>query len=136
MEYHKIISVSKKPGLFHIISQTKSGCIVESLLDNKRFPVHSTNHISLLENIAIFTYESEIPLLDVFKSIFKKTEGKTTISHKESGSVLADYFSDILPDYDEERVYVSNIKKVIQWYNILVSVGLDFSKIEASKENA
>ena len=105
MEYHKIISVSKKPGLFHIISKTKSGCIVESLVDNKRFPIHSTNNISLLESIVIFTYESEIPLLDVFKSIYKKTEGKMTISHKESGSVLAAYFSEILPEYDEERVY-------------------------------
>ncbi|CAI8311756.1 MAG: Uncharacterised protein [Flavobacterium sp. SCGC AAA160-P02] len=136
MEYHKIISISKKPGLFQIISQTKSGCIVESFQDKKRFPVHSMNQISLLENIAIFTYESEIPLLEVFKSIFKKTEGKMTISHKESGSTLAAYFSEVLPEYDQERVYISNIKKVLQWYNILIKVGLDFSKIEASKENA
>ena len=136
MEYHKIISISKKPGLFQIISQTKSGCIVESLEDHKRFPVHSTNQISLLENIAIFTYETEVPLLNVFKTIFKSTEGKITISHKENGKILSSYFSEILPDYDEERVYVSNIKKVIQWYNILVNAGLDFSKIETSEENS
>lgn len=136
MEYQKIISISKKPGLFQIISQTKSGCIVESLEDHKRFPVHSTNHISLLENIAIFTYETEVPLLDIFKKIFKSTEGKMTMSHKENGKTLSSYFSEILPDYDEERVYVSNIKKVIQWYNILVNAGLDFSKIEPSKENS
>ena len=110
--------------------------IVESLEVQKRCPVHSTNHISLLENIAIFTYETEVPLLDIFKIIFKSTEGKITINHKKDGKTLSSYFSEILPDYDEERVYVSNIKKVIQWYNILVNAGFDFSKIEASTVNS
>tara|TARA_B100000795_G_scaffold264263_1_gene244544 strand:- start:2604 stop:3023 length:420 start_codon:yes stop_codon:yes gene_type:complete len=135
MEFSKIISVAGKPGLFHAISQTKSGFIVESLIDKKRFPIPSTNNVSLLENIAIYTYEEEVPLLDVFKSMYEKTEGKEAISHKESGKNLTAYFSEVLPGYDEERVYTSNIKKVIQWYNLLVTSGLDFSIVEASKEN-
>lgn len=136
MEFNKIISVAGKPGLFHAISQTKSGFIVESLVDKKRFPIPSTNNVSLLENIAIYTYDEEVPLLTVFKTMYEKTEGKETISHKESGQKLATYFSEILPDYDEERVYTSNIKKVIQWYNLLVTSGLDFSAVEAEEENS
>lgn len=136
MEFNKIISVAGKPGLFHAISQTKSGFIVESLIDKKRFPIPSTNNVSLLENIAIYTYEEEVPLLSVFKTMYEKTEGKETISHKESGQKLTAYFSEILPEYDEERVYTSNIKKVIQWYNLLVNSGLDFSVVEATEENS
>jgi len=135
MDFSKIIAIGGKPGLFQAISQTKTGFIVESLTDKKRFPIPSTNNVSLLENIAIYTYEEEIPLLTVFKSMYEKQEGKETISHKESGNKLTAYFSEVLPDYDEERVYTSNIKKVIQWYNSLVSAGLDFSAIEVSEEN-
>ena len=135
MEFSKIISVAGKPGLFHAISQTKSEFIVESLIDKKRFPIPSANNVSLLENIAIYTYEEEVPLLNVFKSLYEKTAGKEAISHKESSQKLTAYFSEILPGYDEERVYTSNIKKVIQWYNLLVTSGVDFSTIEASKEN-
>ena len=134
MEFSKIISVAGKPGLYQAISQTKSGFIVEALTDKKRFPIPSTNNVSLLENIAIYTYEEEIPLLVVFKSMFEKSEGKEAISHKESGKKLAAFFSEVLPDYDEERVYASNIKKVIQWYNLLVNSGLDFSAIEETEE--
>ncbi len=136
MEFNKIISVAGKPGLFHAISQTKTGFIVESLVDKKRFPIPSTNNVSLLENIAIYTYEEEVSLLTIFKTIYEKTEGKETISHKESGQKLTAYFSEILPEYDEERVYTSNIKKVIQWYNLLVKSGLDFSVIETTEENS
>ena len=136
MEFNKIISVAGKPGLFHAISQTKSGFIVESLIDKKRFPIPSTNNVSLLENIAIYTYEEKVPLLSVFKTMYEKTEGKETISHKESGKKLTAYFSEILPEYDEDRVYTSNIKKVIQWYNLLVNSGLDFSVVEATEEDS
>ena len=136
MKFNKIISVAGKPGLFHAISQTKPEFIVESLVDKKRFPIPSTNNVSLLENIAIYTYEEEVPLLTVFKTMYEKTEGKEAINHKESGKKLTSFFSEILPDYDEDRVYTSNIKKVIQWYNILVSSGVDFSTVEASEENS
>ena len=135
MDFSKIIAIGGKPGLFQAISQTKTGFIVESLSDKKRFPIPSTNNVSLLENIAIYTYEEEIPLLTVFKTMYEKQEGKEALSHKESGNKLTAYFSEVLPDYDEERVYTSNIKKVIQWYNSLVNAGLDFSTIEVTEEN-
>lgn len=135
MEFNKIIAISGKPGLYQVISQTKSGLIIESLSDKKRFPVSSTQNISLLENIAIFTYEKEVPLLEVFKSMYEKGEGKKAPSHKESAKVLTDYFLEVLPEYDEDRVYVSNIKKIVQWYNVLIENKLDFSAIEATPEN-
>lgn len=134
MEFSKIIAVTGKPGLFQVVSQTKTGLIVDSLVDKKRFPITSTQNVSLLENIAIYTYEEEVSLLDIFKTIYEKEEGKETISHKESGTTLTAYFSEVLPDYDDERVYTSNIKKVIQWYNLMVKAGIDFSKIEATAE--
>ncbi len=129
MEFSKIIAVSGKPGLFEIISQTKSGVIVKSLLDNKRMPITATHNVSLLENIAIYTYIEDIPLAQVFKNISDKEAGKEAISHKESNDKLKAYFSEVLPDFDEERVYTSNIKKVIQWYNILVKVDFDFTTL-------
>ncbi len=134
MEFSKIIAVTGKPGLFQVVSQTKTGILVESLSDKKRFPIISTQNVSLLENIAIFTYDEEVPLLTVFKSISEKEEGKETISHKESGAKLSSFFSEILPEYDQERVYTSNIKKIIQWYNALIAVGFDFSAAELSSE--
>ena len=120
--------------MFHVVSQTKTGIVVESLSDKKRFAILSTQNVSLLENIAIFTYEEEVPLLTVFKSIFEKEEGKETISHKESGAKLTAFFSKILPDFDQERVYTSNIKKIIQWYNMLIAAEFDFSTAKLSSE--
>jgi hypothetical protein len=134
MEFNKIIAVTGKPGLFEVISQSKTGIIVKSLVDGKRFPILSTQNVSLLENIAIFTYEEEVPLLTIFKSISEKAAGKETISHKESGAKLTAFFSEILPDFDQERVYTSNIKKIVQWYNALIVVGFDFATAELSSD--
>ena len=134
MEFNKIIAVTGKPGLFQVISQSKNAIIVESLIDKKRLAINATQNVSMLENIAIYTYEEEIPLLTIFKTMFEKSEGKETISHKESGTKLTAYFAEVLPNYDDERVYTSNIKKIIQWFNTLVNAGLDFSKIEATSE--
>lgn len=130
MEFSKIISVAGKPGLFQVISQSKNAIIAESLSDKKRLAINATQNVSLLENIAIYTYEEDIPLLDVFKAISEKTEGKKAISHKESGNKLASFFTEVLPNYDDERVYTSNIKKVIQWFNLLIESGFDFSNVE------
>ncbi len=134
MEFNKIIAVTGKPGLFQVISQSKSAIIVSTLTDDKRVAISTTQNVSLLENIAIYTYEEDIPLLKVFKAMFEKTEGKEAISHKESGKKLEAFFAEVLPDYDAERVYTSNIKKVIQWFNLLVKAEMDFSKIEAPTE--
>lgn len=133
MEFSKIIAVSGKPGLFKILSQTKTGVIVQSLLDGKRTPITATQNVSLLENIAIYTYETEVPLGEIFSTMAEKAGGKETISHKVSTNELTSYFSEILPDYDVDRVYTSNIKKVVQWYNILANSDFDFASL---KENA
>ncbi len=135
MEFNKIIAVAGKPGLFKVITQSQNRIIVESLTDKKRVPINNTQDVSLLENIAIYTLEEEVPLLTIFKTMFEKSEGKQTLSHKESSNKLTGYFSEILPNYDEERVYTSNIKKIVQWYNALVAVGFNFSEIEASGNN-
>jgi len=134
MEFSKIIAVTGKSGLYKVISQSKTGIIVEGLEDKKKFPITSTQNVSLLENIAIYTYDEDVLLLKVFKKMYEKTEGKSAISHKESSKKLTDFFNEVLPDFDEERVYTSNIKKVIQWFNLLVEAGMDFSKIEVPTE--
>jgi hypothetical protein len=133
MEFSKIISVTGKPGLFQVISQSKNAVIAESLVDNKRLAINAAQNVSLLENIAIYTYEEDVPLLDVFTSMFEKTEGKEAPSHKENTKVLTAFFAEVLPGYDEERVYASNIKKVIQWFNALIKAGMDFSKVAETK---
>ncbi len=134
MEFSKIIALTGKPGLYEVLSQTKSGVIVKSLTDGKRFPVTATHNISLLENIAIYTYEEEVPLSVIFKTIADKEGNKEAISHKESSKKVTAYFLEILPDFDEERVYTSNIKKVIQWYNVLVKAEFDFTSLEVTEE--
>ena len=129
MTIDNIIAINGKPGLYQIVSAGKNNVIVESLQDKKRFPVLAINNISSMDTIAIYTYTEEIPLTDVFYTMYEKHEGKEAVSHKENGKVLKDYFLEVLPEYDEERVYVSNIKKVLQWYNILVAKGFDFKTL-------
>jgi len=92
MEFNKIISVTGKPGLFQVVSQSKNSIIVESLTDKKRLAINTTQNVSLLENIAIYSYEEDVPLLIIFKSMFEKTEGKEAISHKESGKKISCIF--------------------------------------------
>ena len=134
MEFSKIISITGKPGLYQVISQSKNAIIVEGLTDKKRVAVNSTQNVSLLENIAIYTYEEDLPLYDDFKAIADKTGNEKAISHKESNNKLVAFFAEALPNYDDERVYTSNIKKVIQWYNLLIEAGFDFSKTEEESE--
>ena len=132
MALDKILSIEGKPGLFKLLTQTRSGFVAESLLDGKRLSVGITHKVSLLSEIAIFTLEEELPLSDVFKKIKAKEEGgKTSVGHKESAIKLEEYFFEVLPNYDEDRVYTSDIKKVIKWYNLLVENGItDFSSTE------
>lgn len=130
MELKDIVAVNGKPGLYEIKAQSKGGIIVESLLDGKKFPITVTHNISALNEIAIYTYEEEVPLRIILKAIGEKEGGKEAINPKESGKVLTSYFREILPDFDEERVYTSNIKKVLQWYNLLASKNFDFTAIQ------
>ncbi|WP_111709222.1 DUF5606 family protein [Lutibacter citreus] len=134
MELKDIVSVNGKPGLFEIKAQSKGGIIVKSLIDGKKFPVTVTHNMSALNEIAIYTYEEEVPLRIIFKAIAEKENGKESISHKESGKVLTSFFREILPNFDEERVYTSNIKKILQWYNLLASKNFDFTAIQEVEE--
>lgn len=129
-----IISISGKPGLYKVVAHGNNNVIVESLVDGKRFPAHSNNRISALEDISIYTYEEDIPLKDVFRSIFDKENGGQTISHKESQKKLADYMEEVLPNYDQDRVYPSDIKKLFQWYNLLQKAGALILEEETAEE--
>ncbi len=134
MNIDKIVSISGKPGLYQVISQGKNTIIVESLQDKKRLPVNSLNSISALSDIAIYTYDEEIPLREVFVIIHKKENGEKSIDPKSDKKQLQSFFSEVLPNYDEERVYPSNIKKIVLWYNTLVDAGFDFKSLEEVKE--
>ena len=136
MSLDKVLAISEKPGLFKLITQTRSGLVAESLIDGKRIAVSLRNNISLLSEIAIYTLDEEVPLVEIFKKIKDKEEGsKTSVGHKESKDKLEEYFFSILPDYDEDRVYPSDIKKVIRWYNILQEKDmLDQIELQASEE--
>ena len=125
MSLEKILSIGGKPGLFQLLTQTRSGFVAESLLDKKRITVNAQSNVSVLSEIAIYTLEEEIPLGVVFEKIqLKEKGGKTSVGHKDDKLKLEEYFFEILPDYDEDRVYASDIKKVIQWYNILHDQGV------------
>ncbi|MDX1544455.1 MAG: DUF5606 domain-containing protein [Christiangramia sp.] len=131
MGLDKILAISGKPGLYELTAQTRGGFIAKSLLDGKKIAVNMRHNVSILSEIAIYTYTEEIPLGEVFEKIKEKENGEETISHKSSKKELEDFFSEILPDYDEDRVYASDMKKIIQWYNILIKNGFnDFSKEE------
>jgi len=119
MDLKEILSIAGKPGLYKLVKQTGNGVIVESLEDGKRFPAFAHQRISSLEEISIFTDTEDMPLKDVFKKMYEKHNGGPSISPKSSSNELEAYFAEIIPEYDEERVYASHIKKVIQWYNIL-----------------
>lgn len=120
MTLEKILAISGKPGLYEIVTQTRTGAVVQSLIDKKRITVGAHSNISILSEIAIYTLAEEVPLRDVLKKVMDKEKGQpTSISHKDGKDALEEYFFNVLPDYDEDRVYASDIKKVIQWYNLL-----------------
>lgn len=135
MKLNDIISISGQPGLFKFVAQGAGGIIVESLLDGKRTNARGSAKVSSLVEIAIYTDSDEVPLNKILETLFEKTGGKETISHKSEPAQLKALFAEILPDYDRDRVHVSDMKKLVSWYNILVGVGMtDFSVEEPSEE--
>jgi hypothetical protein len=124
MNLEKILAISGKPGLYVLKVQTRSGFVAESLLDGKKITVNLKNNVSLLSEISIYTYEGEKPLAEIMQKIADKENKNAAISHKEENAVLLAYFKEILPDYDEERVYPSDVKKILNWYNMLQAKGL------------
>ena len=135
MNVDKILAISGKPGLFELKIQTRSGFLAESLLDGKKITVGMTSNVSLLTEISMYTYSEEKPLVEILRAIAIKENEGPAISHKEDNAKLVAYFKEILPDYDEDRVYASDIKKLLNWYNILQAKGL-VSKEEPKVDNA
>ncbi|MFD2541151.1 DUF5606 domain-containing protein [Lacinutrix gracilariae] len=136
MSLEKVLSISGRPGLYKLVAQTRGGFIAESLIDKKKISVNMQHNVSILSEIAIYTLQEELPLREVFSKIKAKEDGKpTSISHKESKDKLEEYFFEILPNYDEDRVYASDIKKIIQWYNLLEKHNmLDFDVAEEKSD--
>jgi len=137
MDLKDILSISGQKGLFKLITQSRNGIIVESLENKKRMNAFASVKINALKDIALFTDEKEIPLAEIFKKIYEKEEGGKTIQHKVSDEELKNYFAEILPNYDRARVYVSDIKKVVNWYNILHELDMlkfDEQQKEGEKE--
>jgi hypothetical protein len=124
MDLTEYISISGQGGLYKVIAKSTNGLIVESLADKKRIHINAAQKVSALQDISIFTTGEDIPLSDVFMKIHEKENGGEAINHKAEPEQLKKYFGEVLPDYDSERVYTSDMKKVIQWYNILQSNNL------------
>ncbi len=116
-----ILSIAGQPGLLKLVSRRNTSVIVESLITGKRMPAFSTSRISTLEDVTVYTYDMDTPLKDVFVNIFNEYKGKvTSVSTKSSNAELFAFFEKILPNYDKEKVYVSDVKKILSWYNLLI----------------
>lgn len=136
MKLDEVLSISGKPGLFRLISQNKSNFIVESLVDKKRMPVFQNDRVSTLDNIAVFTEEENIPLADVFVKIFEKENAQKVTDYGNDFKQIEAYIAEILPEYDKERVHPKDMKKMLQWYNILLANNyLTAETIETYKKN-
>lgn len=135
MKIDKILAISGKPGLFELKIQTRSGFVAESLLDGKKITVGMRSNVSLLSEISMYTFTEEKPLVEVMRAIAQKENEGPALSHKADNTELIAYFQTVLPDYDQDRVYASDIKKVLNWYNILQAKGM-VSKEESIMENA
>ncbi|NWJ49664.1 MAG: DUF5606 domain-containing protein [Bacteroidetes bacterium] len=134
MDLSQILSIAGKPGLFKLVAHSKNGLIIESLIDGKRINAFMNEKISSLEEISIFTSNEEMALKEVLRNMYTQTNGQKTIDHKSDDKAVKAFFGQAIPDYDQDRVYVSHMRKVIGWYNSLVDKGLiDF--IDEDKKN-
>lgn len=118
-----IISISGQPGLFKIVAQSKNGIIVEGLADKKRVNVYASTKVSTLSDISMFTTGDDKPIEEIMTSIFAKEKGGPAIDNKADDKAVEKYFEAVLPEYDKERVYVSNMRKLFSWYNSLQTTG-------------
>ena len=124
MKLTGIIAISGKPGLYTVVAQGKSNVIVQSIETGRKMPAFATDRISALEDISIYTMEGDELLSTVYQAIYEKENGEAALDHKSDANELRGYLAEILPDYDEERVHNSDIKKIFQWYNLLHKGGL------------
>lgn len=133
MNVDKILAISGKPGLYELKLQTRTGFVAESLLDGKKITVGLRSNVSLLSEISMYTESGEKPLSEVMRAIAVKENEGPAPSSKEDNATLVAYFGEVVPDYDQDRVYASDIKKVFNWYNILQAKGM-VSKEEPKSE--
>ena len=134
MDLSKILSISGRSGLFKVVSQSKNAVIVESLTDQKRFPAFSHERMSTLEEISVYTTGEDRPLKDILKAFFEKLEGKPAADPKSGDAAVLKQFSEFVPDYDPDRVYISDIRKMVSWYNLLLENSLlDFTDEQAEE---
>lgn len=136
MELQKILAISGQPGLYRFIAQSPNGVIVESLSDKRRMNVPASSKVSSMGEISIFTDTEDVPLAKVFESLLSLTEGRQAISHKEDPAKLKALFAKALPDYDRDRVHVSDMKKVVMWFNTLIENGITDFSLEEPKEES
>lgn len=130
-----ILSVSGKPGLYKLMSSGKNMVIVESLMDNKKMPIHARDKVVSLGDISIYTDENEAPLKDILITIKEKESGaKASIATNAKPEELKKYFEEILPNFDKDRVYPTDIKKIISWYNLLINANIEFDKDNSTEE--
>jgi len=128
-----IISISGQPGLYKIVAQSKNGIIVESLVDKKRVNVYSSTKVSTLSDVGMYTTGDDKPIEEIITAIYEKEKGGPAIDPKADDKTVEAYFSEILPDYDKERVYVSNMRKLFNWYAVLQATG-NLKEKDESKE--
>ncbi len=134
MEFKDILAISGMPGLYKYVAQSTRGIIVESLEDGRRTNASATSRVSALSDISMFTEGEDIALAEVFTRMYAHTEGKQGLSHKESADKMKAYFAEVLPEYDRERVHVSDIKKALAWFNILVAAGMTEFTLPSDEE--
>ena len=133
MNVEKILAIAGKPGLYSLKVQTRTGFVAESFIDGKKVTVGLRSNVSLLSEISVYTQTEEMPLADVLRNIAIKENEGPAISHREDSTKLVAYFLEVLPDYDQDRVYASDIKKIINWYNTLQAKGLVSKEMPAEK---
>lgn len=128
MDLSKILSIAGKPGLYQVISQSNRGVVVSSIEEGKKMAIGQTQRVSTLSDISIYTIEGDEPLKEIFEKFHERTEGKPIDIDIQNKQELRNFFLEVLPDHDEERVYASDIKKMIKWFNLLLEKDLlDFS---------
>lgn len=127
------ISISGQPGLYKIVAQSKNGIIVEGLSDKKRLNIYASTKVSTLSDISMFTTGEDKPIEEIMTSIFEKEKGGAAVDNKADDKAIEAYFAAVLPDYDKDRVYVSNMRKLFAWYNALQSTG-NLKEKEEAKE--
>ena len=133
----KILSISGRPGLYRLVSQGKNMLIVESMQTGKRTPAYAHDKVVSLGDIAIYTPETDVPLTDVFESIKENTGGKEVEYKNMNDAELRELFAEYLPDFDRDRVYTNDIRKVFSWYNQLIAAGVtEFKENEIAEDQA